>query len=707
MEMEKLDDQLRLSAGGLRRTFGRLSLVKGWNVLLILYILFSILRILLAFLHTLTPEAQPDAGLYLHLSHSIIREGALLFRGQPIRFEYILYPLLLSPLHLLPEGVNIFRAVQVFNVLVMNLSVFPAYALARGITGSRNKGLFIAFLTLLMPDFFMVQQVMTESVSFPLILAAYYAYYRFFDAPPRFRVALLWGALGFLLYALKPGYAALPACFYLVLLWRFLRDKQWDRLVHALTSLLMMLFFFGLYRLLLIYGLHMSPEQSTLYQSQTHPLTWNHLAQVFNGFFMYAAYVPLAFAFFPLFFPAAHLRAFDKKERDLLLVFLLAILATVLGTVYIIYYDELMDGFKQYEARIHVRYISVFLPVLTAFLFSPRLEGRRLNTPLFIGLSFSLVSILLLGPVPSMSGWSYHADALLLAAATFEAEGFSGRLLWPVFALVFMLAAAFTIQRRGWEGQGRRLVCAFLLFSFIANSAVAAYYYRYHADSPYPKAAPQAIALAGGKTALGVVTDAGIFWPEAIELDLASRFSVPVVELDDIIGNTGADGGVSAFLPKTYWYEKPANQIPAPENLVIVSGILDRIRLADGVIAVGQTTPVSAYTVIDVPSGSPWIHSGLSGFDENWVKEGSRFTLFDPAIRENGKVTLRLQARAGEGEVTLILSYAGQTLEFPLSTSLSWLRAEFTVENPEEAVTVTFASRGGNGNVYVETYLVE
>jgi hypothetical protein len=115
----------------------------------------------------------------------------------------------------------------------------------------------------------------------------------------------------------------------------------------------------------------------------------------------------------------------------------------------------------------------------------------------------------------------------------------------------------------------------------------------------------------------------------------------------------------------------------------------------------------SAYTIFRLTPGSPWVHSGLSGFNENWVKEGSRFTLFDPAIRENGKVTLRLQARAGEGEVTLILSYAGQTLEFPLSTSLSWLRAEFTVENPEEAVTVTFASRGGNGNVYVETYLVE
>ncbi len=687
--------------------YRRVLALKLWQVLLFCYLLFSALRAVLAFQTTLTPVVQPDEAMYLHLSSSIIREGALLFRGQPIGYEYILYPLLLSPLHLLPEGVSIFRAAQVLNALVMNLAVFPAYALARDITGSRKRGLLIALLTLLMPDFFMTRQVMTESLGFPLILTTCWAYLKYYNAPPRFRTALLWGALGFLLYALKPGHLALPVCFYLILIFRTVRNRQWGRLLNTLTSVLIIVGFYGLYRLLLVYGLNMLPDQSTLYQSQTHPLTWAHLAQMINGLFMYGVYVPLAFAFYPLLLPITHLRAFETRERDLLLAFLLALFTAVLGTVYIIYYDELFDGFKPYEARIHVRYISVYLPVLTAFLFSPRLDGRRLNAHLFAGLTFSVVGILLLGSVPIGSGQSYNTDALLLAIATFKTEDFSGRLLWPAVALTYLMTAAFLMHRRGWDGLGRRLLCGFLLLSFICSSAVAAWNYRYHEGSPYPAAAPQALALTEGKHALGVVRDTGFLWPEALELDLASRFRMPVVELDDLIAHTSADGSIGAFLPKAYWQEQPTYALDSPASLVLVGETLNRIILSQTLAANSQTTLDAAYTVARLDPGTSWLHSGLSGFDEGWVKEGSRFTLFDAALRAKGAMTLRLQARMGEGEGALLLTYGDRKVELPLTAMLNWVETTFPIEDPSQPVTVFFTPQGGNGQVYVETYLVE
>ncbi|NCB23853.1 MAG: hypothetical protein EOM56_13695 [Deltaproteobacteria bacterium] len=90
-----------ISPGGFHRVPRWIRGLKPWQVLLAMYALFGVLRALIALYTTATPVVQPDEALYLHLSHSIIRKGELLFRGQPIQYEYILYPLLLSPLQYL------------------------------------------------------------------------------------------------------------------------------------------------------------------------------------------------------------------------------------------------------------------------------------------------------------------------------------------------------------------------------------------------------------------------------------------------------------------------------------------------------------------------------------------------------------------------------------------------------------------------------
>ncbi|NCB35145.1 MAG: hypothetical protein EOM58_03805, partial [Clostridia bacterium] len=522
----------RMASSGLLCSYRLIRGLKPWQILLAMYAMFSALRVCISFCTTTTPVVQPDEALYLHLSHSIIQKGALLFRGQPIRYEYILYPLLLSPLQLLRENISIFRAVQVFNALVMNLAVFPAYALAREITGKRSYGLLIALLTLLMPDMFMTRHAMAESVGFPLTLAACWAFYSSYDAPLRVRTALLWGGLGFLLYILKPGLVALPACFYLVLIVRSISQRRYERLFHAFCSVLMLVCIIAVFKLLLVYGFHMPVEQASLYQTQTHPFDWAHIVQAVNGLFMYGLYVPLAFAFFPLLFPLAHLRAFAPgRQRDVLYVFALALMAAVAGTVYVINYDEVIKGADPYTARVHVRYIAAYLPVLISFLFSPALEGRRFNAPLAAGLSFIAAGIILPGPLSTASGRAFNTDALLLAAAVFKTDSFNARLMWPAAALSFAAAMIFLIHRRGWDSACRRLMSGFLVLSFLCSGAVAVWHYRYHEDSIYPGASAQAIALTDSQPALGVVRDGGFFWPEAIELDLASRFEMPLIEL--------------------------------------------------------------------------------------------------------------------------------------------------------------------------------
>jgi len=149
---------------------------------------------------------MPDEALYLHLSRSIFDGEGLLMRGQPVRYEYILYSLLLSPLHLLPDGINFFRAVQFVICLMMCSAVYPAFLIGHKITGSKKRALIVALITLTLPDFVLINHAMVESLVTPLILWTFYSFIVLIEKKA-FSVRLSAGntILCFLLYAAKPA----------------------------------------------------------------------------------------------------------------------------------------------------------------------------------------------------------------------------------------------------------------------------------------------------------------------------------------------------------------------------------------------------------------------------------------------------------------------------------------------------------------------
>ncbi len=687
----------------LSTVMSRILAIPAWKTLFAIYLFFCLLRITMAFVSTKTPVIMPDSALYLHLSRSIL-QGEVLFRGQPIRYEYILYPLILSPLHLLPSGISIFRAAQVYNALLMHLAVFPAYYMTTSITKSHEKGLLVALLTLLMPDFLIIEHVMAEGLAFPLIIFACYVFYKSYEASTQLGSSILCGFFGFMLYALKPGFAALPISFFLLLLWHALRNRDTARVYQSLTGILSMLGCLGLYTLILRYGLHLSSTQATLYGNQTHPFTWEHLLQTFNGLWLYGAFLSLAFGFFPLYLPLAHLNAFEQQDRHLLKTVLLSIALIITGTVYVIYYDELGSG-DPYAARIHVRYFSAFLPVMMAFLFSPVMEGRGMNTRLALLLSFSLVCFIRWDGNALLSGSSYPVDALLLTAVSTQVKGFDGKLLWPMLAMVFMLTMGYRLIRHRYGAKERRILGIFLSFAFLLSGALSFTLYRHHNDSTFPEDAIEAVSLAGVPASLGVVRDGAFFWPEAAALDIASRCTLPVVEVDDLLRNTNADGTITSFVPKAYWHENAVNKIEAPNKLILTNDILNDVILTDMVRASTVSTTTGGYCVVTLTPGQPWVHSGLSGLNEGWVSAGSRFMLFDGAVRAKGSVTLQLQARAGEGQAQLLMRCGKEEQVFGLTDTLAWITAVFTVEDTDQALVVELENK--TGNVFIQTYLVE
>ena len=77
---------------------------------------------------------MPDESLYWNLERSLYAGSEVALRGQPLTYDILLYPLILLPLLELPSSVDLFRAVQALNTILMNAAVFPAFALALRVT---------------------------------------------------------------------------------------------------------------------------------------------------------------------------------------------------------------------------------------------------------------------------------------------------------------------------------------------------------------------------------------------------------------------------------------------------------------------------------------------------------------------------------------------------------------------------------------------
>ena len=115
----------------------RKGLCSAGMILLAIYVLSFAVRLVCALLFRKNPLVVIDENLYTNLARFLSDGFTVSYRGQPIDYPSLLYPLLLCPVYLLERllGGDIFRWIQVFNCLLMASSVFPAYLFAKDFSG--------------------------------------------------------------------------------------------------------------------------------------------------------------------------------------------------------------------------------------------------------------------------------------------------------------------------------------------------------------------------------------------------------------------------------------------------------------------------------------------------------------------------------------------------------------------------------------------
>lgn len=677
--------------------------VKGASplaLLLLLYVGFSSLRIALSFCFSQNPSIMPDEALYLNLARSLWSASEVSLRGQPVTFDSLLYPLVLSPLLALPKEINLFRAIQIANALLINTAIFPAFALARRVCRSERAAFAVAAFTPLMPGFAMTEIIMAENITSPLLLLALYQCYRAL-ADRKERDAALAGVCCFLLFCAKSGMIAVFAALCALLFIRGIKNRDAATLVQAVSALIAFLSMFLCWRLITTRVFGMDYQQKSIYALQTQPFSIAHLLQSMNGLPLYLLFCPLSCAIFPVLVPLSHRKKLTETNRLFAEMVLLSMLLIIVGICYIIYMDEYTGD--PFAARVHLRYLEGFTPVSIALALSPALKNSRMNGAMFAGLSFLLVGIMVFTTGAVLSGNAYPVDALSLAVMTETVPWTDLRKVSQLFFPLAILCGGYFLCRYGWTRRMRAILFGALATLMVINNACGYDQLRHNTDARWAQDAMQAHAEIGEGTMLSIAQDEDFFWNAQTTLDMHARKAFMTVCLDDIARNTPAGGAYAPFQPQAYWVTRAANRTPDATALVMDASLLSQIVLADP--ASVSYTAHGCYAIIPIRPGKAWVHSAFSGLNEGWVQEGSGLSVFDSALCGKDELHIWLRARAGEGTAMLTATHGGVRREFGLGDTLEWVEMTIPVVDAGEVFRMGLSA--SLGNVFVETYLVE
>lgn len=370
----------------------------GW-LLAGLYCCCVLIRFLLAWLTSAYPTVRIDEYLYASLGRSIATEGSLLYLGQPALYNYLVYPLVLSPIYaLFPAGTDYYRLIQGWNILLMSLSVFPVYGLCRGVLGDREKAFWVTALFMLLPDYILGQGIFSEAVIYPLFFTLMYCAYKNLRSP-RLLCALAMGALGGLLYCVKPG-SAIPAVLTLLLTaGKAIRTRSGKTGlcaglgVCAFASVI--LFFMGLAR----HAFGYVGASFSVYETQLTYDAGKNLDIFVRTAVLYPYYFLLGCGILPLLYALQRLPHFRAHDRRFLLLTLVSALTVMTGTAFTVNRPE---G----TCILFLRYADMYLPLVLLFSVLPTEEtppaldaGKRQNVslPCLCLLAYAAVCTLLAG----------------------------------------------------------------------------------------------------------------------------------------------------------------------------------------------------------------------------------------------------------------------------------------------------------------------
>jgi hypothetical protein len=172
------------------------------------------------------PQVFMDELGYQRMAQSFAHTGHFSLFGKSGAAYAPLYPIVLSPIYALTSSVQTaYEWAKVENAVLISLSVFPLYAVARSVL-PRSRAVGVAALSLIAPLMLYSSFAMSESLAYTLFLLAIWAMLRAVRNPSVGNDALLLAAIALASAARLQQVALIPAALTAILLVALLRPER-------------------------------------------------------------------------------------------------------------------------------------------------------------------------------------------------------------------------------------------------------------------------------------------------------------------------------------------------------------------------------------------------------------------------------------------------------------------------------------------------
>ncbi len=225
-------------------------------------------RFVLASIFRHGPTVIIDESLYTNIARSLAAGQGIAYRGQPVPYQYIFYPLILVPVYLFRLPFDLYRVTQLWNAMLICSTIFPVYLFAKDYTEDKKKALLCAGMVLLMPDMAMAGYLMTESIIWPLSMWLILFAWRMAAEEKGIRYGVLTGIVSALMFWTKPGAVAMGAAILLVMLILAIREKAKEKIKAAGAGIAVMLGMLAAFYLLYVFGFGYQMSVLGLYDKQ-------------------------------------------------------------------------------------------------------------------------------------------------------------------------------------------------------------------------------------------------------------------------------------------------------------------------------------------------------------------------------------------------------------------------------------------------------
>jgi hypothetical protein len=659
------------------------------------------IRYLIAILASQNPFIMPDEALYANIARSLIAGDAISLRNQPLTYTNILYSLLISPIYSIFEAGTQFRMIQLFNCIVMNLAVFPAYGIANNLTKNQKVAFGIALLALLLPDMLLTTRIMTEAIVYPLFLwVVYLMFSKFSTTKSNLGKAFLAGLLAFLLTNAKSGSIALVGIFFIILIIDFMRSRSRSSLDHALVFAITYAALYVLTRFVLS-SQGMDFAVQSIYQTQTQLPTLTHLKQTLPGLLLYAFFIPIAFGIYPLLLPASNLCRYDDVEKKQAALTLITLALYAIGACYLFFDTETIGNF--FQGRIHIRYVFMFLPLLLGFVFSPKLEGVKPNSKLIAFSGFLLAMMMSVSFDALLSGRQYPVDAISLSYIIHDDSVLNWRLLSQIAAITFAVGILALIAYKGWNKQVKRIFTICLVLGLVTANWLGYDLNEYNNSEALSSDAQQCALQLSDQTTL-IVPDSDTYFDNTLSvLDIAMTDAPYFIKYDDLCTSIGDYGTVIPQLPPKYWTEDPINEIPVPDKVVFSYTVFSKMVLADD--AQVQFSDNGYYGIVSLDENQRLFHSALAGLSSSGEPQSNTVLyIYDETLLSQSSIRVYFQTSCSS-DATLSLSCGDMQFTYELDEDSNWIYGDFAVL--EGATVLKIAVQTMSGEPIITTYMLK